>query len=546
MPTVSPRLAFGLALSMIGVVFLGTFDNGFVNWDDHLYLAHNPLVTAPQSQSLWARWTTPTLGYPLPLPVWIYGWLWRVGGGAAWPFHALSWVVHLLNAALVYRLLRQCGAAPGPARLGMVAFAVHPIVVEPVAWASGLKDLLATLGSLVAIAALLRGRSPAPGSLLAWASKPSSVALGLILVLFAWVPRRPSDRPTPTRARRIECVLLAVVGFGVGAFAWAQEEPSLRTTADVPWSVSRILSALGLQVEHLLIPAKLAPAVTPSEATVVHRFVAAILIGITVALWIRWLRRDDPRAPWLGLSLLAYAPVSNLVPLFRFTADSYAYLPWAGMVATATLSARDITDALARLGPRIRTFVRNVPYVVLFAWMVMSAARVEVWRDTLSLWGEAWEDRSDDPEFLYRYGDALGRADRRREELALYLSALDRVAMASRLPPALPLYFEGLGHPERALAWYRLAFDRPLAQDDAMYWHYVDFVVRHPEIHHPSLESALRYALAHLPPDRSAALSETDRETLQRVLARRGPGVADEGPVTAEQLGLPPGSRLGP
>ena len=62
-----------------------------------------------------------------------------------WPFHAISLMAHVLAALLVYALLRRLvqASSPWPAWLGAALFAVHPVQVEAVAWASGLKDVLA-------------------------------------------------------------------------------------------------------------------------------------------------------------------------------------------------------------------------------------------------------------------------------------------------------------------------------------------------------------------------------------------------------------------
>jgi hypothetical protein len=67
-------------------------------------------------------------------------------------FHAVSVLLHALVAVLAGLLARRAGAGAAAAALAASLFAVHPVVVEPVAWVVGQKDLLAAgllLGALL-------------------------------------------------------------------------------------------------------------------------------------------------------------------------------------------------------------------------------------------------------------------------------------------------------------------------------------------------------------------------------------------------------------
>ena len=74
-------------------------------------------------------------------------------------FHIANVLVHAVNSALVYlilcRLSHRQGALTtkqrGAALCGALFFALHPLVVEPVAWAMGMKDLAAATLSLAAM-----------------------------------------------------------------------------------------------------------------------------------------------------------------------------------------------------------------------------------------------------------------------------------------------------------------------------------------------------------------------------------------------------------
>jgi hypothetical protein len=77
--------------------------------------------------------------------------------------------------------------------------------------------------------------------------------------------------------------------------------------------------------------------------------------------------------PWLVVSAAAYAPVSNLHPLERFTADSYFYLPWLGLVACLARTWPTIEEFVARRGDGRLRVLRGFVVVICVAWGGLTA-----------------------------------------------------------------------------------------------------------------------------------------------------------------------------
>src|SRR5206468_2474394 len=65
-------------------------------------------------------------------------------------FHAGSLILHLASVLVIFSILRLLCGHLGAALAGAMLFAVHPLQVETVAWASGAKDVLCGLLSLCA------------------------------------------------------------------------------------------------------------------------------------------------------------------------------------------------------------------------------------------------------------------------------------------------------------------------------------------------------------------------------------------------------------
>lgn len=473
-----------VVLAVVAIVFLGALDNGFVDWDDGPYIVHNPMVADPSAFAWSQRLLTPDLGYPLPVVVWIYGLLFE-GADEPLVFHAFGVLVHLINVGLVMAVVRRHVANVEVVIIAGLAFGCHPIVVEPVVWASGLKDTLMLTAVLVAMAWFERRPGIAAGcGVLAMACKPAAALVGLALVALA-------VRGRACRGVGAVAWLVVIIGVGYAGFVATSEPVALRTSAVVDPTVGRVLGALGMMVEHVLVPANLSPRYPVSSMG--WGSIALGAVAISLSGWaFRRLGSRHVATPWIVLAWALYLPVSNVRPLERFTADSYAYAVWAAAVVAMAIARVD-RWFVARW-PRWPRLRRGTVAAALLGWAGLSVGQVEAWSNTERLWASAMDRYSEDGEVIYRYGDALGRQGEPRRELALYLEQLDALATSSRIPAALLRWYAHQGDVDAFDLWARRALESPVRQDDAVYVAYVHHVVTHPERHVPALDLALRYA----------------------------------------------------
>ena len=134
---------------LTAAAFLPVLDNGFVDWDDDLNFLRNPHFRGlGAAQVKWA-WSTFWLGVYQPL-----AWLLFEAQYVIWEldprgYHLTSLLLHVANAVVLYvltvALLVRCRTdccLESPWRCSLAAglatalFAVHPLRVEAVAWAS--------------------------------------------------------------------------------------------------------------------------------------------------------------------------------------------------------------------------------------------------------------------------------------------------------------------------------------------------------------------------------------------------------------------------
>ena len=208
--------------------FAGALDNGWTNWDDPNYLLFNPLTERPLSEGLLGLLFTESIGYPIPVTIAGYAAQRAVFGLDPTAFHAFSLILHLGCVSLAAVLARRLGAGWMAASLAAALFAVHPIVVEPVAWVVGQKDLWSALLLLGALIIRASDRAERPLRIaavlalvmLSLLSKPNAVGAGLMIAGIDLVRgRRLADRGNlitygALLAMGVAAALLALAGHG--------------------------------------------------------------------------------------------------------------------------------------------------------------------------------------------------------------------------------------------------------------------------------------------------------------------------------------------
>jgi 4-amino-4-deoxy-L-arabinose transferase-like glycosyltransferase len=136
----------------------------FLRWDDRAYLLKSGEFVRIASGDLgaWGALLSPRRAWHgeaweyFPLRDLSYGvdaWL---GGMRPWSFHLSHLLLFLWLLFLVYALARRLGQDEAGAWWAVAMVAVHPLLVEPVAWISGRKDLLYSCWSLAALCSLDR------------------------------------------------------------------------------------------------------------------------------------------------------------------------------------------------------------------------------------------------------------------------------------------------------------------------------------------------------------------------------------------------------
>ncbi len=465
LPKIRPIDDF-LILGIVAAVFGRTLGFGFVDWDDLIYTITNPLVKHPLSEGPAHLLLTPRMGYPVPLTVILRHLAFRVGGGDAWPFHLSNLLFQGGSALLAARLLAGWGLARRAAVAAAALWAVHPIVVEPVAWVTGGKDVVAGTFMLAGLLAFRRtaeadgGRTEGAwaagfvvANVLGIAAKPTAAILPVLAVAEALVFRRRLRRPLI--AALAVSFAVAVAG-AVAAYLLHDRHGGhpVRPLGD------RLLFAtqhLALQLRHYAAPVALAaryPEGFPRPLASAWGAAGIAALGGFVVAGAAALRRRTAAPLWLwslGLLTIAFLPASGVLALSRGSSDSYFYLPSLALAAAVALGGE-------RLCRGRRLLASGWPMAALVAVLAFASfVQTGVWRSSLSLWTRQVEVYPDSDESWVNYGDALIEAGRIRDAMAAYEHLLARFPYPP--PDVSPLLNLGqgwsvLGDGARATRWY--------------------------------------------------------------------------------------------
>ena len=406
-----------------------TFD---LVWDDTLFLRDLPLY---RGQTPWLEQVlqpfvlSPSYFRPLGLAGFIAEL--RLLGLSPWVFHLTNVLLHSANTLLVSLLAAALAAESGkspdlryPQAVGLAAglvYALHPALVEGVAFVSSRFDLMVTCCLLLLLLLDLRlppslVRLPVLGGAFFLAALSKEMAVALVAVLPFWYLARKQDSRRPGSAWRsrpglLRSALLTATGCLLGGLAYLALRfhalgALLPATAEGSIHVGGPLQHLLLAGRSLATYARLmlwpfggqAPihfARLPVPLDELWAWLALGGCGLLGAGLV-WLIRVQPRSGWLATAaLFALAPVSHLMPLAlsggAYVAERFLVFPLALLVPAVVLAfpAKAVAGEPVPAGSPRRGEV-SVFSLLLLVWLLGCLPALERtlfrWRGDAPLW----------------------------------------------------------------------------------------------------------------------------------------------------------------
>src|SRR5437870_11997813 len=283
-----------LVPALIAVVTFATFlpalHNQFVNWDDDKNFLENPHYRGLGWTQLSWMWTT-HLGHYIPLTWMTFGLDYLLWGMNPLGYHLTNLLLHAANAVVFFFITRRLltRALPSPSERGhtlavsaafaALVFAIHPLRVESVAWATERRDVLSGLFYLSAVLAYLRACDRAErgggwewcavalfaGALL---SKSMAVNLPVVLMILDVYPLRRlggslgwwSEPARRIYVEKIPFVLLAAAAAAIAVMAQLSVHAAASLAQlSVPGRVAVSAYGLSFYLWKMVVPLNLSP-----------------------------------------------------------------------------------------------------------------------------------------------------------------------------------------------------------------------------------------------------------------------------------------------
>ncbi len=324
------------------LVFLGTLDNDFTNWDDYSMIINNQLITEFTPANLIKIFQPTFSGTYQPIRTFSYALDYTLGGDKPFIYHLHNLLLFLLNVLLVYLIVRDVFDNKLAFWTALI-FALHPIHVESVAWVAARKEVLSGLFFFLSFYLYIKYTKLQRVSLyllsiaafiLALLSKPTTVVLPVVILvydfLFTDIFREAGKGKNPFKRVLLYLPfwlpnILVIIYF----LFFASTKLPTYFGGNIFWTLSTEASVVLKYLGKLILPVNLLPRYIIQPFESVHPIlIISIIINLGLLAYAVYKFRAQKVISfsilWFYVALI---PVANIVPISTLMADRYIYLP---------------------------------------------------------------------------------------------------------------------------------------------------------------------------------------------------------------------------
>src|SRR5437870_9487660 len=422
-----------LLLLLVFLAYVRVGAAGFI-WDDESHLTQNPCIIGPLG--LADIWTSASaVYYPLVLTTfWI---LHHFVGLNPLPYHILGVAFHAASALLLWRVLVQLRVRG--AWVGAAMWALHPVLVQSVAWITEIKNTQSAFFYLLAISCFLQARDRKQNGIFHWltifffvaaiTSKPSTVMLPVVLALCLWW----REGGIKQRDLRLLLPFVLVSLLASGWTIWEQKFHSHAIGAEwVQAPLQRILisaDAIWFYLLKLIWPHPLI-FIYPRWDVDPSRWIAWIpLVALLVVATILFIKRNTvlrPVAFAFAYFVITLFPVLDFFDIYffrySFVSDHFQYLASMGPLA---LAGAAVVMAVEKVGIHRLAIQTASTLVILSLLGALTFHRSAKYHDLITLYQATLAQNPKCWMAEYNLGLALKNQGQLDEAIAHYRRAIN-------------------------------------------------------------------------------------------------------------------------
>ena len=401
-------VAFALAL-LVFVLYLPALRNGFVNYDDPDYLTHNARVLQGLSWEnvKWAFGTDNSAANWHPLTWLSHMTDIQVFGLKPWGHHLINVVLMAADVAVLFWFLVAATGELWQSTVVAAIFAVHPLNVEPVAWAAERKQELSLLFMFLTLLAYVsyvkrpkvaRYLAVAMLYALALLSKVMTITLPFVLLLLDYWPldRFHADelKEAAGVAKRainlaIEKIPLFLLSAAAGWITMGihRKEGALTATMPLAWRLKNVVYSYAVYLWKAVWPTRLAVFYAHRENRLPLwqvAIAALLLLAISGLVWRH--RASRPlTVGWLWYLGTAFPMIGLIQSGRQGMADRYADLPLIGIFIAVVWLAADGAKK-RKLSPALAAATLAA---ILLPLIFLTHRQIAYWKDSETLFTHA-------------------------------------------------------------------------------------------------------------------------------------------------------------
>jgi tetratricopeptide (TPR) repeat protein len=400
--------------------------NQFINFDDGSYILLNDHVKSGLTFD-GLRWAFTEFSnanwHPL---TWLSHMLdVELFGLNAGPHHLANVLWHAMNASVLLVALWQMTGCLWRSAIVAALFALHPLRVESVAWASERKDVLSSFFYICTLWAYAWyaqrpqswRRYVTVGVILSLGlmAKPSVVTAPCLMLLLDYWPLARKERLTVLLREKLPFFALAA-GLSLATFI-AQKQGGAMTAIQNLGLSERLANAVVSYVRYLgkiFWPNPLAVLYPYQRNLSALTVVACLLLLAAITALALWLGRRRRYLPvgWFWF-LGTMVPMIGIVQVgWQGYADRYSYIPSIGIFVAVVWLAADVAES--------RRWQREAlvsTAAVLVALALITWSQLPYWHDDLTLFQHALAVTSANPAAEYHLAGDLVDLGRNREAI---------------------------------------------------------------------------------------------------------------------------------
>ncbi|MDD3875020.1 MAG: tetratricopeptide repeat protein [Bacteroidales bacterium] len=385
-----------IILVLASFIYLKSLNGEFLNWDDNDVVVYNDAVKNLNFEKIIFFFTNIYSNDYRPITFISYGLIYSVWGLNPVPFHFFCVLFHLINIVLVFLLVKKISHSKTVPVLTALIFAVHPMLVESVAWISALNDVLYAFFLLSALLFYIQYINSNQNlkyllfcfllfSLSAF-TKPLGIVIPFLLFLFDYFLKRKFS--PKVFYEKIPFISLSLVFILITFVSRESEVITALKSFSLFDRFFFVFYSLSFYLTKFLFPFALSSLhdfpVKENNVLPLVYYLSPLLIAALFFLFYKMKKHRTLLVFGFLFFLINIGLVVQIIPFGKFiVAERYTYVPYIGL---SFIASSFFCIILQKINKTYYTPMQLLGALFLLFFIISSFNRVKVWNNSFALW----------------------------------------------------------------------------------------------------------------------------------------------------------------